>query len=83
MPANGMVRPVLRPAGKGSWQLSLTDPHAAWVARRGTDVDAEGTRANRAAEIAITETMVDRIERRFDLHVVITPGRGSGIFRAE
>jgi transposase len=66
-------------------EVSLTDPQAAWVARKGTDpffaydanylidnrvgiiVDAEGTRANRAAEIAITETMVDRIKRRFDL----------------
>src|SRR4029450_12406059 len=66
-------------------EVSLTDPQAAWVARKGPDtffaydanylidnrvgiiVDAEGTRANRAAEIAITETMVDRIKRRFDL----------------
>jgi IS5 family transposase len=66
-------------------EVSLTDPQASWVARKGTDpffaydanylidnragiiVDAEGTRANRAAEIAITETMIDRIERRFDL----------------
>src|SRR6266511_3118061 len=57
-------------------EVSLTDPLAAWVARKGTDpffaynanyLIAEGTRANRAAEIAITETMVDRIKRRFDL----------------
>jgi transposase len=66
-------------------EVSLTDPQAAWVARKGTDpffaydanylidnkagiiVDAEGTRANRSAEIAITETMLDRIKRRFDL----------------
>jgi transposase len=71
--------------GKPPKEVSLTDPQAAWVARKGTDpffaydanylidnkagiiVDAEGTRANRAAEIAITETMVDRIKRRFDL----------------
>jgi len=71
--------------GKPAKEVSLTDPQAAWVARKGTDpffaydanylidnkagiiVDAEGTRANRAAEIAITETMVDRIKRRFDL----------------
>jgi transposase len=33
----------------------------------GIIVDAEGTRANRIAEIAITETMVDRVKRRFDL----------------
>jgi transposase len=66
-------------------EVSLTDPQAAWVARKGTDpffaydanylidnkagiiVDAEGTGANRAAGIAITETMIDRIKRRFDL----------------
>ena len=71
--------------GKPPKEVSLTDPQAAWVARKGTDpffaydanylidnkagiiVDAEGTRANRTAEIAITETMVDRIKRRFDL----------------
>src|SRR4029450_11059630 len=50
-----------------------TDPFFAYAAtylidnRVGIIVDAEGTRANRAAEIAITETMVDRIKRRFDL----------------
>ena len=70
--------------GSSPKEVSLTDPQAAWVARRGTDpffaydnylidnkagiiVDAEGTRANRADEIAITETMVDRIKRRFGL----------------
>jgi hypothetical protein len=58
--------------------VSLTDPQAAWVARKNADpffaydanylidnkagiiVDAEGTRANRIAEIAITRTMLDR-----------------------
>jgi hypothetical protein len=30
-------------------------------------VDAEGTRANRTVEITITETMIDRAKRRFDL----------------
>src|SRR6266571_5634176 len=35
--------------------------------KAGIIVDAEGTRANRADEIAITETMVDRIKRRFGL----------------
>ena len=35
--------------------------------KAGIIVDAEGTRANRAAEIAITETMVERVRRRFDL----------------
>jgi hypothetical protein len=66
-------------------RISLTDPQAAWVARKSTDpffayaanylidnkagiiVDAEGTRANRLAEIAITETMIERVKSRFDL----------------
>jgi transposase len=66
-------------------EVSLTDPQAAWVARKDTDpffaydanylidnkvgiiVDAEGTRANRVAEIAITGTMIERIRERFDL----------------
>src|SRR6201997_1183100 len=66
-------------------EVSLTDPQAAWVARKNTDpffaydanylidnkagiiVDAEGTRANRIAEIAITETMIERVKTRFDL----------------
>ena len=66
-------------------EVSLTDPQAAWVARKNTDpffaydanylidnkagiiVDAEGTRANRIAEIAIAETMIGRVEKRFDL----------------
>ena len=33
----------------------------------GIIVDAEGTRANRSEEIASTQTMVDRVGRRFDL----------------
>ena len=33
----------------------------------GIIVDAEGTRANRVIEIAVTQTMVDRVRRRFDL----------------
>ena len=33
----------------------------------GIIVDAEGTRANRTVEITITETMIDRVKRRFDL----------------
>jgi transposase len=71
--------------GKPPKEVSLTDPQAAWVARKGVDpffaydanylidnkfgiiLDAEGTRANRSEEIAVTETMVDRVERRFDL----------------
>lgn len=66
-------------------QVSLTDPQAAWVARKGTDpffaydanylidnkagiiVDAQGTRANRIAEIAITGTMIERVKDRFGL----------------
>jgi Transposase DDE domain len=36
--------------------------------KTGIIVDAEGTRANRIAEIAVTETMLDRVARRFDLH---------------
>ena len=66
-------------------EISLTDPQAAWVARKGTDplfaydanylidnkagiiVDAEGTRANRVAEIAITRTMIERVKKRFNL----------------
>ena len=61
-------------------EISLTDPLAAWVARKSTDpffaydanylidnkagiiVDAEGTRANHIAEIAITETMIKGTE---------------------
>ena len=35
--------------------------------KAGIIVDAEGTRANRVVEIAITQTMVDRVRRRFDL----------------
>jgi transposase len=71
--------------GKPPKQVSLTDPQAAWVTRKGIDpffaydanylidnkagiiLDAVGTRANRKEEIAITETMVDRVMRRFDL----------------
>jgi AraC-like DNA-binding protein len=33
----------------------------------GIILDAEGTRANRIAEIAVTQTMVERVRRRFDL----------------
>ena len=33
----------------------------------GIILDAEGTRANRIAEIAVTQTMVERVHRRFDL----------------
>jgi transposase len=71
--------------GKPPKEVSLTDPQAAWVARRNSDpffaydanylidnkagiiVDAEGTRANRMDEIAITATMIERVKERFDL----------------
>jgi transposase len=33
----------------------------------GIIIDAEGTRANRVAEIAVTQTMIDRVAHRFDL----------------
>jgi transposase len=66
-------------------EVSLTDPQAAWIARKSVDpffaydanylidnkagiiVDAEGTRANRVREIAVTKTMIERVETRFDL----------------
>jgi len=35
--------------------------------KAGIIVDAEGTRANRTVEIAVTQTMVERVRRRFDL----------------
>src|SRR5215510_1537645 len=35
--------------------------------KAGIIIDAVGTRANRTVEIAITQAMVDRVERRFDL----------------
>ena len=35
--------------------------------KAGIIVDAEGTRANRAVEIAVTQTMVERVRRRFGL----------------
>jgi transposase len=71
--------------GKPPKEVSLTDPQAAWTARKSMDpffaydanylidnklgiiIDAEGTRANRSDEIAVTETMIERVERRFGL----------------
>ena len=35
--------------------------------KAGIIIDAEGTRANRTVEIAVTQTMMDRVIRRFDL----------------
>ena len=49
------------------------DPHFAYDAnylidnKVGIIIDAEGTRANRIEEIAVTQTMVDRVERRYGL----------------
>ena len=78
-------RPALGSGTALSKQVSLTDPQAAWVTRKGIDPffaydanylidnkvgiihDAEGTRANRKEEIAITQTMLERVERCFDL----------------
>jgi transposase len=66
-------------------EVSLTDPQASWVAKKGANplfayeanylidnkagiiLDAEATRANRIEEIAIAQTMVERVARRFDL----------------
>ena len=50
-----------------------TDPFFAYDAnylidnKAGIIVDAEGTRANRIVEIAVTQTMMERVGRRFDL----------------
>ena len=70
---------------KPAKEVSLTDPQAAWVAKKGMNpffayeanylidnkagiiLDAEGTRANRIEEIAVAQTMVDRVARCFDL----------------
>ena len=78
--------------GKSPKQISLTDPQATWIARKGIDttfyydanylidnklgiiVDAEGTRANRTDETAVTETMMERVMRRFS----IKPNRLAG-----
>jgi len=35
--------------------------------KAGIILDAQGTRANRTTEIAVTQTMVERVQRRFDL----------------
>jgi transposase len=35
--------------------------------KAGIIIDAEGTRANRVVEIAVTQTMIERVGRRFDL----------------
>jgi hypothetical protein len=58
-----------------------TDPFFAYDAnylidnKAGIIVDAEGTRANRIAEIAITETMIERVKSRFDTEHLPAAGR--------
>ena len=59
---------------QSSWvKREGTEPFFAYDAnylidnKLGIIVDAEGTRANRSEEIASTQTMVDRVGRRFDL----------------
>ena len=47
--------------------FSLYDANYLIDNKAGIIVDAEGTRANRIAEIAITETMIQRVKDRFDL----------------
>src|SRR6201994_1879647 len=59
---------------QAAWVVrKTTDPFFAYDAnylidnKAGIIVDAEGTRANRIAEIAITATMIERVKDRFDL----------------
>ena len=47
--------------------FSLRTPIISSTYKAGIIVDAEGTRASRIAEIAITRTMLDRVGGRFDL----------------
>jgi transposase len=74
-----------RDGGETRKEVSLTDPQATWIGRKGIDttfyydanylidnragiiVDAEGTRANRREETAITETMLARVMTRFSM----------------
>jgi transposase len=81
----GDSRPSRGGRHKPPKEVSLTDPQAAWVARKSVDpffaydanylidnkagiiVDAEATRANRSDEIAVTQTMVDRVQQRFHI----------------
>src|SRR5579863_2929792 len=50
-----------------AWTHSLPIANDLIDNKAGIIIDAVGTRANRTVEIAITQTMVDRVERRFDL----------------
>ena len=50
--------------------------------KAGIIIDAVGTPANRAVEIAVTQTMVDRVERRFDLRPRRLCGR-YGLWRGQ
>jgi transposase len=59
---------------QATWVARLgVDPFFAYDAnylidnKAGIILDAEGTRANRIVEIAVTQTMIDRVRRRFDL----------------
>ena len=66
-----------------SWTHSLlTMPNYLIDNKAGIIIDAVGTRANRAVEIAVTQTMVDRVERRFDLRPLILCGR-YGLWRGQ
>ena len=50
--------------------------------KAGIIIDAEGTRANRIAEIAVTQTMVERVCRRFDLRPQRLAG-DNGLWRGQ
>ena len=59
----------LRKTRGGSHAIKVTNSAASSEQSRGgrTIVDAEGTRANRSDKIAVTETMMERVEQCFDL----------------
>jgi transposase len=54
-------------ARKGTDPLFAYDANYLIDNKAGIIIDAEGTRANRVAEIAITRTMIERVKRRFNL----------------
>jgi hypothetical protein len=62
-----------------------TDPFFAYDANYLIDnkariiVDAEGTRANRVVEIAVTRTMPDRVGRRFQGRILFVVARAADI----
>jgi Transposase DDE domain len=53
--------------GKGTDPLFAYDANYLIDNKAGIIVDAEGTRANRIEEIAVTQTMLERVGRRFQL----------------